>query len=245
MVMPNPLPPGAIPAISRLKRGGKYVGNYGCLVKGKRVNLETLDYELARERAVLAVQGAPFKHVQKSPVSFAVRSFGGGSDDWAADLASAVSDAPSETPPPEETPPQETPTTNVEPDAYLPPNTSEPAEPEPPKSQSSKLPPGFMSGIARKAAMVLVELQIMGQEWLAKRWAKVQMGTVPTEGPNAIGREAGQELWEQALVDLIPSEIDLPPYLLAPIIVAALTVPVQIAGASPLPEEEQPQKKAA
>ena len=86
---------------------------------------------------------------------------------------------------------------------------------------------------------MLTELQIAGQDWLIARYAKVQAGEVPYVGPKAIGREAGKEIWTQAINEMFPSEIPLPPWLVAPIAIAALTVPVQLADAQPLKKKEE------
>ncbi len=85
----------------------------------------------------------------------------------------------------------------------------------------------------------------MGQEFLAKRFAKVELGKVPYEGDASIGRDAGAAVWKQALREIMPEDVPLPPYLLAPIVVAAMTLPVQMVGAQKVEDPAPPARNPA
>lgn len=240
--MANPLPPGAIPALRRAKRGGQFVGSYTFLLKGKRVNTRTDDYLLARERAKEAVNTGrtEWPTAEKAPPQSAAPNVERtSSDDWAADLMEAASAIKDANPPPpiSEPGPEKKP---AEPDAYVPPiKPSDAPKPEADKD-STQIPPEFLDDILNQAAAIAVELQLMGHSWLAKRWAKIELGEVPIQGQNAAARRVGVELWKQALKELIPDNVPIPAWIAAPLMVAALGLPVQIAGSEPVEASEAP-----
>lgn len=239
--MANYLPPGAIPSISRLKRGGKEVGNFGCLIRGKRVNLGTQDYFIARERARAAHAGLPWEQIGAATVPVTASA----SADWTQDVAEAVA----RTPDPEPTPQDEfasssstivdeppSPPDEERPDYIPPPDASSEDEPMSEAPRTTALPANWLKDMVGQAAVMLTEIQLWGQEWLIKRYGGVQPGQIPQTGKAAISREIGVELWTAAIESIAPKEIDLPPYILAPILIALTSVPVQLANAEPLPE---------
>lgn len=239
-VMANPLPPGTIPKISRLKRAGKEVGSYGCLVQGKRVNLRTLDYAEARRRAKLAIETGQLDFPDSSrepivnadnpapsvPLLPALPPVQGGN--WAAEVASAVAGV-DDTPPP---PPPET--NAAQPDAYAPPGQEAPKED--PDSESTELDPEMLEEATEMVANILVEAQLWGQEWIARRWAKVQLGPVPQ---NHRSRKISVKCWKKALEQLLPEKIPIPPWAAAIITVGSYGLMEQVKGAQPLPDENQ------
>ena len=81
-----------------------------------------------------------------------------------------------------------------------------------------------------------MELQILAQGFVIKRGLKVKPGPV---ADSATGRATGTKLWTMALKAMLPTNIDAPPWLVAIIVTASVTVPVQLKGAEPLPKEEQ------
>ena len=242
--MSNPLPQGAIPKLYRQRNaGGKEIGNWYVRVKTVPINLRTQEYMLARERAREAYyDGKRTFPDERNPPLLALPpikektatvelpqfvSPPTPSTDWAADVSRAAGEG-------------------LKPEVF-PPGISPPsATTETPKTESSgatgtngqsKISPQMIEGIIKQAASVLVELQIVGQEFLWRRWGKIEPGTVP-ETHDA--RKLSTELWEQAIREWIPTDIDIPPWILAPIVCAALTVPVQIDGAKPLKKPEEP-----
>lgn len=212
-----------IPPLKRRKKDGQEVGPYRVRINGERIDLGTEDYSVARARAAEAMMG-------KRAWEVVTQSSGSpNADNWTADLGDAASTV--------ETPIGEMPEDiSGESGTYIPPGATEETPTDEP-GVSTKISPEFFDGILGQCASMLVELQLMGHEWMAKRFARVQLGPVPAEGPQAIARKAGTEMWKAALKDMFPDEIPLPPYILAPLMVAALGLPVQAAGATIIPEE--------
>lgn len=101
----------------------------------------------------------------------------------------------------------------------------------------------FLDQVVGVVAEVVVELQISAQAWLIKRRAKIVAGPIP---PDDKGRELGRKLWTTALKKMFPDVPDIPEWLLAPMIIAALTVPRQIQDGTPIkPNEESAPAPAA
>lgn len=244
--MSNPIPPGAIPKLFKLRNAdGKEIGNWRINIKQKPVNLRTQDYMLARERArqafyegkrdfadersidvpLLTAIPETFNRAPIAPDAPKV------SGDWTSDVTAAAG-------------------AGLKPEVFPPEPTGRPRDagnpifesPTPikessPNGDKSKISPEMIEGIIKQAAQVLVEIQIQGQEYLWARWGKIQAGKVPE---NHDSRKIPLELWEQAIREWIPPELPIPPWLLAPIICAAMTVPVQIEGSTPLKKPTDP-----
>lgn len=213
------------PKIKRRKKGGIEVGPYRVtLESGERVDLGTEDYAVARSRASEAMRGV---REWTSPPAPTADPPSAGIDDWSIDLGNAAASV--DVPPP-----------LGETGDYIPPTdkpaAEETAEAEPPIA--TKLSPEFFNGILDQLAVMLVELQLQGHEWIAARFAKVQLGPVPTEGPASVARTAGAEMWRAALKEWIPETVPLPPYILAPMLIAASALPVQLASATVIKDDE-------
>jgi hypothetical protein len=243
--MANPLPRGTIPKLFRIKRGGKEVGSWNVTLKGKRINLRTQDYLLARERASQAVLSGvtDFQDDTREPLEGGGYSVGlppvsrdsfgaipSGSDDWATALNDAADSVAQSGPAllPDTRP--EIPSTAAIPDGYEPPPPETPEE-KPSESGSTAIPPELFDNVLGQVAMGLVQGQLMLHDWLAKRWAGVELGEVPFTGESAAARKVGVAMWKEALKDLFPTDIPLPAYLAAPLMVFMMGMPVQIKGA--------------
>ncbi len=252
--MANPLPYGTIPKLFRLKRGGKEVGSWQVTIKGKRVNLRTQDYLLARDRARQAVLSGvtDFQDDTREPLDgggFAgnappvQRALPAGSDDWASALdAAAASVVDSSAPPfdPQADKAEQAVPSAAIPDGYEPPPET-PPDPPPESGGSTAIPPELFDNVLGQVAMGLVQGQLMLHDWLAKRWAGVKLGEVPFTGESAAARKVGVAMWKEALKDLFPTDIPLPAYLAAPLMVFMMGMPVQIKGAKAYdPNAQQP-----
>jgi hypothetical protein len=243
----NTLPPGAIPKLYRMKRDGKEFGAFYVNIKKKPVNLRTQNYFKARERALQAVEGGrrdfpddryfedntPIIPTEvpaaNNPTPSAATPIVAG--DWTADATRAAA-------------------AGVEADQYFPPAL--PPMPQPassgwedaaPKAApmpaakpagaegSTSLPPEMLDGLIKQIAVTIVELQIQGQEYLWLRFGKLQPGVVPLDSK---ARELPVAIWESQVRKWIPTDVPLPEWLVAPILCAALTIPVQLEGATPI-----------
>jgi hypothetical protein len=238
--MANPLPPGAIPKLYRLRnKTGAEIGAWYVKIDKKPVNLRTQDYMKARERAKLALQGkrdftddryfdetpqGPTPKVEAPPVS----------DDWTMDAHRAATQSaepesestsseyfpPGQAPPPDPPPPTDAPPVNTE-------------TPKSDDAGSTQIPPEMIEGIVKQIAAMTVELQLHGQEYLWLRWAKIQPGFVPLESD---ARKVPQELWERQWKKWIPTDVPIPEWAAALILTAFMGGMVQFQGASPLPK---------
>ncbi len=246
--MANPLPQGSIPKLYRIKKAGKEIGSWQVIIKGKRVNLRTQDYLLARERAREAVTTGNTTFSDDSREQLALSPMptrsespppsqsSGGSDDWISNLANAAASIEGQPDAPQPTPQSEP----VTPDGYAEPfqKTDEPADA--PTDDKTSIPPELFDSVLGQVAMGLVQGQLMLHEWLAKRWAKVELGEVPFTGESAASRKVGVAMWKEALKDLFPSDIPLPAYLAAPLMVFMMGLPVQLKGAKPIDPNAEP-----
>ena len=264
--MANNLPPGAIPKLYRQRnKSGQEVGAWYIRVKGTPVNLRTQDYMKARERAVEAYQGgkrefSDDRYSEQSPplqleavkerlssghpVEVQFRDppkptqlpQSSGSDDWTSDVSSAASNGivPDAVIPPFK-PPADAPKPPPVVDAtVVGEEQTKSSESEAPKDDYTKIDPKMLDSIVKQAAMMAVELQLLGQEWLAARALKIKMGPVP-EGHNA--RVVPAQIWEQWLRTMVPTDLPIPPWLAAPLVLMAMSVPVQLEGATPIKKE--------
>jgi hypothetical protein len=241
--MANQLPPGAIPKLWRGRnKEGKEVGAWYIHIKKKPVNLRTQDYTKARERAREALAGKRdfvderyFEESVPEETSTSQRQIAAipetpettqGAGDWASDAQRAASAG----------------TTAVKLDEYIPPPpkdepiTAKPI-PTPGAADSTNLPPELMEGLIKQIAHTLVELQIHCQEYLAIRFGKFQPGEVPLESD---ARKIPAAIWESAVRKMIPTDVPLPEWLVAPLLVAMLAGTLQLEGATPLRKEDVP-----
>lgn len=247
MIDASPLSAPVVPKVYRLRnKTGQEIGPYYTKVGKKPVNLRTQDYFKARDRAVEAVSGRKDFHddrffddkgasVPQAPLDGAPSSAPAApSGDWTADAVRAAS-------------------AGLEPDAYFPPalppmpqtesaGFGTEAKPETPKGpsiadESTTLPPEMLDNLVKQIAATVVELQIQGQEYLAIRWGKFQPGTVP---PDSKARELPTAIWEAQIRKWIPTDVPLPAWIVAPVLCAMLTVPIQLEGATPLRTKPEP-----
>jgi hypothetical protein len=171
----------------------------------------------------------------------------------------APAPAPAPAPPAPPAPPPPAPTalavTPVAPDGYAPPppppeswadaaNAAATAPPPqndnaggvPPPPPGSQIDPTFLSAMLGQAADMIVELQLLGQGWLARRWASVDVAPVPPSFPM---RQAAREAWRAQLLKWVPVDLPVPEWVLAVILTAACA-PVQLAGATPIKKDDKP-----
>lgn len=232
------------PPLWKVKREGKRIGSfYFTAPGGKRVNTGTADAIKANkfeDRWLAKIAAA----AQKTEVQ------GAAAATIAALDATPDMDPPASDPPP---PPDLPAAGGVAPepiaaDHYLPPpgdtgdwagdaaraaaGGSEGAA----ASRAPQVDPQFLDEIIDQAAVTLVELQIAGQDWAIKRGLKIKAGGVDGDSKS---RAPGVALWKGQLRKWMPTDIDAPEWLLAIIITAATTVPIQIANATPLPKEDK------
>lgn len=229
---------------------GQEVGPYKVKVGKKKVNLKTETYTVARERAREAFydgktnwederfydKTAPDAPSKTSGIPFTM-------GDWASDLASA---AESVKPDSVRTPDgREIALPTADPDAGADSprshantssagGTSGPDAPKSSEGDSTEIPPEMVEGLIRQLAELAVEVQISGQEWLIKRYAKVQPGGVPV---SAFGRVQSAKMWESQLKKWMPTDVPLPEWAVAIVLCAMFTVPHQVQNAQPLPKD--------
>lgn len=87
------------------------------------------------------------------------------------------------------------------------------------------------------AAASAVELQIWLQSWAIKRGLKIKTAVVSDD---AKGREVGKKLWSRCFQRLMPTDLPIPDYIAAPVLIAALTLPLQLGeGATVVKDEEE------
>ncbi len=232
----TPLP---LPRFSRKKnKFGQEEGPFTVKVGKKRVNLKTENYIVARERAREAfydgktVWGEAFYDKSPKPETNGVAPEKPIAD-WAADLASAAS--------------------TIRPDEYRRPNgetlpllSSIPhTEDEPPRetktstpdADSTKIPPDMFANMMETAATILVEGQLRGQEWVIEKYAKRKAAPVPMSDTS---RAAAVEFWKQQLAEWIPTDVPLPKWASAIVVVGTFGLMTQLQNSEPLPPKDAP-----
>jgi hypothetical protein len=96
--------------------------------------------------------------------------------------------------------------------------------------------------MVEQAAVLVVEAQIQLQNWAIKRGLKIRAAIVDD---SAKGREVGKKLWLRCFQRLMPTNLPIPDYLAAPIMVAALTIPIQLGpGAVDISDQEETKETA-
>lgn len=232
-----------VPKLNRQRDKNKQeVGNYFITIDGQRINLKTKNYLKARDRAVAAVSGtrefAPDDKIEIVPNASPPPTNGATKhDDWTADLSAAAASVDLlqgevvSGPPPRmgDIPPVSEDHTQT--------SSESDEQPKPGAGTNVKVSPDMIRNIVKQAAVILTELQIAGQEWCWRRWAKVQVKSID---PNDGARLVTQELWEQAIREWIPEEFPIPAWLAAPIVCAALTVPIQMSEMTPIKKTADP-----
>lgn len=129
----------------------------------------------------------------------------------------------------------------VKPDGYIPPapgwaaavagaaGASSAPDPEPEPMDEE-----FLEGLIEQAAALAVELQIMLQAWIVKRRLELNAAPVPESGDGSKGRTIGAKIWKREIRKLMPDDLPLPGWVVAPLMIAAYTIPVQLANATPV-----------
>lgn len=152
----------------------------------------------------------------------------------------------------------------VRPDGYIPPPTgwadavsgaagaSEGSAAEEAEGLEDVLTPDMLDELLGQAADVVVNAQIWAQAFVARKgWVigvRVKMGEVPDSGPSAKGRELGRKFWVRCFKKLVTRympDLELPDWLVAPVLVASLTLPVQLAGAEIIPDDGKTEETPA
>jgi hypothetical protein len=100
-----------------------------------------------------------------------------------------------------------------------------------------EMDPEMLEGLFEQAAELAVELQLMLQAWILKKRLEAKAGEVPAEGPGSKGRVIGAKLWKKELRRMVPDDWGLPGWVVAPLMIAAYTLPVQLGGATPIPKD--------
>jgi hypothetical protein len=130
-----------------------------------------------------------------------------------------------------------------------------------PKVKFGELP--FLKGAFVTLSKMAVTVQVALQAWAARVIGDVEVGRVgpPAEqltpeefaaqAANAKPwdaddpREQGRQIWEECFKRICPDDFDVPDWLLAPMVVAMFTLPVQIAGAKKIDHSKDPPKPEA
>jgi hypothetical protein len=214
----------------------KEFGPYYCNIEKKPTNLRTQDYFKARERAGEALGGRreftddrfiPDDQPAKATPDYSANNQAQPqADDWTADAmrAAASGDVPYEYIPPNKPIPEV---------GHYPAGTPPKPETEKPKEDTTSLPPELMEGLVKQIAATLVELQIHGQEYLWLRIGKIQPGEVH---PDSDARKIPAAIWETQVRKWIPSDVPLPEWIVAPVLVAFMAGTIQLEGARPIPK---------
>lgn len=242
-----------LPNVWRRKRGRREFGSFYCEIKGERINLRTQSRAKALGRAAAAMRGdRSFESDSQGAAKLIAALDGGDSARKTLSLvdplavvdggvAGAASTPPGEPPAPPPPPPPEPEV--IEPEPVAPGDTgwtddvrgaaaAAEAEATPPPV----IDPAWLDLAIKKAAVLLVEAQLWTHDWCARRWGEVELGKVLPDDPT---RAAPQAIWEAFIRRHMPAELPIPDWLLAPILVAGQCLPVQIAGAKPIPKKEQ------
>lgn len=239
------LPP-PLPKFARARnKFGQEHGPYRVRVGKRLVNLKTESYIAARERAKEAFYDGKTSwdesRFYERPSSAPANGTSGAAPakpaaDWAADLAGAAA--------------------AVKPDEYRRPNgttypllgasrsndsesapTDAPkddAAPGTPGEESTKIPPEMFASMMETAAAIFVEAQFRGQEWLIERFAKRKAGKVPE---NDFSRVAATEFWKSQLAEWVPTDVPLPKWASAMILVGSFGAMTQLQNSSPLAKD--------
>lgn len=266
--MPRGNPGKPRPGRSRLpfrkSEGGRLHGSWLVWVKNKRVNLRTKNADIALLRSKEAFAGVRTwaQDDGQGPaqaVADALTGTGGAQSPPVVERGTAapagfppgsspVTPAPALPPIPEappEGPPKAPPGVTGD---YIPPpagwadavrgaaSTASSAAPDDDGAGDGP-DPEFVAMILGVAAGFAVELQLLAQAWIIKKRAKLVASPVPED---AKGREVATKLWTSAMRKWLPDDMPIPDWLAAPLMLAALTIPVQLTGAKPVDPNAPP-----
>jgi hypothetical protein len=232
-----------VPTIRQIKLKGKPVGNHYIVLNGEKINLKTKNYLLARERAIQAVEEGKRDFPEEGQRALSPVSSGNQvPSDWSSDLHAAASGSS----PPEFPSESPTPRPAVVPDEIYPPTALPSIEPPtvenapgdaPRPEDFTNLPPDMLDAMLQTAAEMLVQLQLDGQAFLIRKMAKREAGILE---PNDGTRVGAIKIWKGYLQTAVPSNVPLPPYLVAPLLILAFGATEQLAKSSPLKDEKGP-----
>jgi hypothetical protein len=241
----------------RKKKGDKFVGNYVVRIKGREINLATKDAALAIDRAREAKAGKRDFGVGAAAAKVVADAFTGEPASTSPPASDALAPTSSGTSPHADSPPAP----GFDPSAsapatappggakgdYIPPppnwasdvgaaaGAAGAAEEAPPTPEDAAEEAAMLEELLGTAADAAVELQIGLQAWIIAKRANAHAGEVPED---AKGRIVGRRLWLKCFQKLVPVDLGIPEWLAAPIMVASLTMPVQIRGATPMPPKK-------
>lgn len=252
--MSNVIPPGAIPKLWRQRnKDGKEVGSWYIHINKKPINLRSQDYMKARERAREAFYNgkrdfSDDRYVELPalpPMETAqpkIETPRAATGDWTADVVSAAGAGirPDDVFTPGGAPEAERPKAEpILPQNPFAPSNDNTSKETPKVDGTTFLSPEMIEGFINQAAATMVELQLALQDWVAARWLKIEMGPVPLSHGS---RKISEQIWHQAIREMVPENIPLPAWLVAPIATIMLTMPVQLEGAKPLKAPTEPVK---
>lgn len=230
------------------KANGKFTGSWRVAINGTEVNLGTSDAEEAGKRLQLALKKGK-------------RNFASEVDEAAAAVDGAP-EAPPAAPPLLTTPPApQAPTTPpIVPDDVIPPArqlapapSAEDARAEAEATNAAAADVGggsaandnagaeppisdeVLDSMLATGALVIVDLQLQLQAYAIKRGLKVQAGPI---APDDKFRALASQAWASQLKVWFPSVAALPPWGAA-LLLPLACIPAQLAGATPLPKEDQ------
>jgi hypothetical protein len=238
-----------LPKMYRKKRGGRYVGSWRVMIDGSEVNLGTSDAEAARPRLRQAVQHGKRRFDDEAEL--------------AADLEGAREDeAPAEMHPPPSTsfeigsvvappPPAPPPPPPADPAPELPAPSQDAGDAEDMAAAAADVAAGspandnaaaavlpidnsVLDGMLEQGGAVIVDLQLALQAYAIKRGTGLVAGAIP---PDSKLRTDAAKAWVQQLKIWFPSTTALPPWAVA-LILPAMALPAQLAGARPPTKEE-------
>lgn len=257
----------------RTKRGKEY-GSFWITAAGdERVNLRTTNPDVAKRRRLEAVSGARGFKQDDSGASVAAQAItpvleGRESAQTLSLVEPPRPEAPAPSSPPASPPAaalpaiEAPPAPPVVPDAIFPPppplngwadavNGAAGAAAGASSSSGSdagdeggeRVDADMLREMVEQAAAIVTECQIWVQSWAIKRGLKIRAAIVSDD---AKGREVGRKLWSRCFHRLMPADLPIPDYIAAPILIAALTLPIQLGeGATEIRDEGAPAPASA
>ncbi len=117
----------------------------------------------------------------------------------------------------------------------------------------------FLQRTIVSISKLAVQVQIGLQVWAWRRWGGLDLAPLEepprdledflkrqgVPWPDDDPREPGRQVWESFVRRIIPEELPIPDWLLAPALVAMFTMPVQLAGAKRAAPSSEPTEEAA
>jgi len=232
---------------------GRFTGSYRVKINKQEVNLRTSDANEALERAKEAVRRGRRNFVDE--IDEAAAAADGDMEQGGDATGSAHTPPEGSTPSPaaEQRAPSSPPAPATSP--ALPPMPAADARAEAEatneaaaeagdeaaandNAQLPNIPPEVVDQMLEMAALMVVDGQLQLQAWCIKKGFKVQAGEIPLEM-----RKPAAACWAAQLKIWIPADKMLPPWAMA-LLLPALCIPVQLATATPLPDENDKESKA-